>query len=423
MIQNTNVLVIDDDHDVAEAYQQLLELSDYSPYVITDPQKALTLLPHNWIGVIICDLYMPALNGMQLLAHFQKLDPQLPIIMITGHGDIPMAVEAVKKGAVDFLEKPLEPQKLLALLAHWLPIRTQTVQQRLLTQYTSNSLLMGESPLIKKIRSQVQLAVSHHKDILIEGENGTGRHTLAQILHQQSATPSIFVEINGGVITDKEQLENALMQANGGDLCLYAPEKLPSYLQNWLCHHLLTQDRAQKRQVRLIALVEGTAYHWVESHQLLPELFYLLSQMRFQLPTLRQRTKDIEPLFRHFLTLSCEKLARPIPNIEPTYLDTLQRYHWPNNVIELKSLAELYAIGIVKLAGHNHTKEYEDIVIPLDNLVDGYEKQLIEDALYMYSGRINDAAEHLHIPRKKLYLRMKKHGLDKAAFKGGEDSL
>ncbi len=423
MIQNANILVIDDDHDVAEAYQQLLELSDHRPHIITDPQQALTLLPKNWEGVVICDWYMPALNGMALLTHFQKMDPLLPVIMITGHGDIPMAVNALKNGAVDFLEKPLDPQKLLTLLAHWLPIREKTIQQRLQPKDTTSSLLIGSSPLIHKIQTQIKQAKSHSKDILIEGENGTGRHTLAQILHQQNALSSIFIEINGERMAHQKDLEIALTQADGGDLCLYAPERLSISLQSWLCQHLLAQDRTQQRKVRVIAIVEGSAHHWLESHQLLPELFYLLSQMRFQLPTLRQRTQDIEPLFRYFLSVSCEKLTRPIPNIEQTYLDTLQRYHWPNNVIELKSLAELYAIGIVKLAGHNHAKEYDNIVIPLDHLVDGYEKQLIEDALYMYSGRINEAAEHLHIPRKKLYLRMKKHGLDKATFKGRDDPL
>lgn len=423
MIQNCNVLVIDDDIDVAESYRQLLELSGYRPYLLTDAQSALSVLPMHWQGVVICDLYMPSMSGMDLLEHFQQYDPQLPVIMVTGHGDIPLAVEAVKKGAVDFLEKPLDPPRLLALLEHWLSIRCQTVQQRQHTEYAANSLLMGDSPLIKKIRAQIQQASHHHKDILIEGENGTGRRTLAQILHQQNGNTAIFEEIDGATTTERTALEAALQRTEGGDLCLYAPEKLSPALQNWLCQYLLAQDRAGQRKTRLLAVVEGNANHWVESQQLSPELFYLLSQMRFQLPTLRQRSQDIEPLFRHFLTLSCEKLGRSIPNIDASYLETLKRYHWPNNVVELKSLAELYAIGIVKFAGHQRANTVETMSSPLENLIENYEKQIIEDALFLFSGRINEAAEYLQIPRKKLYLRMKKYELDKAQFKANSELL
>ena len=139
--------------------------------------------------------------------------------------------------------------------------------------------------------------------------------------------------------------------------------------------------------------------------------------MRFNLPTLRQRSSDITLIFKHYIKQSCKKLNKAIPAIDKAYLAILNRYEWPGNVLELKNVAELYAIGIVKLAGQERSKPLDQMSSPLDDLVDGYEKQVIEDALYLFSGRINEVSSYLQIPRKKLYLRMKKHGLDKAEYK------
>ncbi len=180
------VLIVDDDHDVVEAYQELLEIAGFKAKAVTDSTLVLGMLKRNWPGVIVSDMYMPGLDGMELLAKIQQFDHELPVIIITGHGDIPMAVGALKKGAVDFLQKPLQPKELITLLEKYLPQRRQIIEQRNTLHTTTAEVLLGESPLIIKIRDQLKTIALTTKDVLIEGESGTGRHTVAKLLHQNS---------------------------------------------------------------------------------------------------------------------------------------------------------------------------------------------------------------------------------------------
>lgn len=420
MIMNNTieVLIIDDDQDVVDAYQHLLEVSGYKAYAATDPTIALSMLNKNWPGVVVTDMYMPGLSGMELLDKVKALDPDLPVIMITGHGDIPMAVDAVKKGALDFLQKPLQPNELLALLEKHLPVRKQKIEQRTNLTHSAAEVLLGESPLIVKIREQIAQVALSTKDVLIEGENGVGRHTVAKLLHQHSElSDGPYASAFGQAITGTADLQRSMISARSGSLCLNNPQDMPLEAQQWLCRFLLEQERQGKKEVRILAIIEGTSEAEVEQDKLLPELFYFLSQVRFSLPPLRQRNCDITPLFRHFLKRSCQKLNKIVPAVDKAYINTLNRHEWTGNVLELKNVAELYAIGIVKLTGQERTKPLDQMSSPLDDLVDSYEKQVIEDALYLFAGRINDVSNYLQIPRKKLYLRMKKHSLDKAEYK------
>lgn len=420
MIMNNDieVLIIDDDQDVLDSYHQLLEMSGYKVKAITDPTLVTSLLHRNWPGVVVTDMYMPGLSGMELLEQIKDLDPELPVIMITGHGDIPMAVDAVKRGALDFLQKPLQPADLLALLDKHLPVRKEKVELRTAMNQSASEVLLGDSPLIVKIREKVTQIALTSKDVLVEGENGSGRHTVTRLLHQHSPlSKGPFVATQGQAISCTADLQRAMISARSGCLSLNQPQDMPMETQQWLCRFLLEQERQNVKEVRVLAIIGVNPEALVENETLLPELFYFLSQVRFQLPPLRQRVCDITPLFKYFLKQSCQKLNKTVPSIDKAYTNTLNRHEWHGNVLELKNVAELYAIGIVKLTGQDRTKPLEHMSSPLDDLVDSYEKQVIEDALYLFAGRINDVSNYLQIPRKKLYLRMKKHSLDKAEYK------
>ncbi|MGF1682650.1 sigma-54-dependent transcriptional regulator [Photobacterium minamisatsumaniensis] len=422
MIMNNDieVLLIDDDQDVLDSYQQLLEISGYKVKSLTDPTQVTSLLHKDWPGVVVTDMYMPGLSGMDLLEHIKTLDAELPVIMITGHGDIPMAVDAVRRGALDFLQKPLQPAELLLLLEKHLPVRKQKIDQRTTLTQSASEVLLGDSPLIIKIRDKITQIALTSKDVLIEGDNGTGRHTVAKLLHQSSTTrQGPFVTALGQNITCTADLQRAMISARSGSISLNNLHLMPVETQQWLCRFLLEQERQNKKEVRVLAITGTNPESLVEQDNLLPELFYFLSQVRFHLPTLKQRTCDITPLFKYFLKQSCQKLNKTVPSIDKAYINTLNRHEWSGNVLELKNVAELYAIGIVKLAGQDRTKPLDQMSSPLDDLVDSYEKQVIEDALYLFAGRINDVSNYLQIPRKKLYLRMKKHNLDKAEYKVG----
>ena len=413
-----NVLLVDDDEDVLESYCHLLRLSGYQPRATTSPHEALALLASQWPGVVVSDIYMPAMNGMELLTRVHEIDAEIPVIMITGHGDIPLAVKAVKQGAFDFLEKPLNPQALLGLLERACKQRSEVLARRNEIQETIDDELIGTSPQIVAIRNQINQLAQTDKDLMLEGPAGSGRHTLAQLLHKISARREQAFHLHDCVSASSlAEVQESLAQADQGTLVLQSPARLTAECQRWLGNHLLEQERRGGKSLRTIALFEESPEGLVEQHQLMPELYYFLSQVRLKLPRLVERSCDIIPLFRTFLRQGCKRIGKPVPAVDRAYLETLKRHQWPGNLRELRNVAELYAVGIVKLAGAERAIPLANAKEPLDDLVEEFERRVIEDTLFLFSGRVTEAAQYLGIPRKKLYLRMKKHNLDKEQFK------
>lgn len=412
------IVLIDDDQHVLDSCQHLLELAGYQTRAFLDPHMALQEIHPNWSGVILTDIYMPTMSGMELIDKVKAISPHLPIITITGHGDIEMAVEAMQKGAIDYLEKPLKPKKLLSLIEKVITKRKKMIEQWQIIENVLPEQLLGESQEIIEIRKHIKLLATADRDALIQGENGTGRYTTAKLLHELSSRQSQpMIVKNGDDLLSVEELEKVLTEAKHGSLILHDLCSIPTEVQRFLSHFLLNQERSGKRTVKLLAIFGQCPENDLKEHRLLPELFYFLSQVRFIIPPLRKRKDDVIPLFRHFLRKSCLLLGKQRPKIDKAYLDTLKRHQWPGNVRELKSVAELYAIGVVKLSSTEHSQPIEQMTSPLDDLVEQYEKQLIEDALYLFAGRINDVSDYLKIQRKKLYLRMRKYDLDKANYK------
>lgn len=413
-----NVLLVDDDEDVLESYCHLLTLSGYQPRATTSPHEALELLASQWPGVVVSDIYMPAMNGMELLTRVHEIDAEIPVIMITGHGDIPLAVKAVKQGAFDFLEKPLNPQALLGLLERACKQRSEVLARRNEIQETIDDELIGTSPQIVAIRNQINQLAQTDKDLMLEGPAGSGRHTLAQLLHKISARREQAFHLHDCVSASSlAEVQESLARADQGTLVLQSPARLTAECQRWLGNHLLEQERRGGKTLRTIALFEESPEGLVEQHQLMPELYYFLSQVRLKLPRLVERSCDIIPLFRTFLRQGCKRIGKPVPAVDRAYLETLKRHQWPGNLRELRNVAELYAVGIVKLAGAERAIPLANAKEPLDDLVEEFERRVIEDTLFLFSGRVTEAAQYLGIPRKKLYLRMKKHNLDKEQFK------
>ncbi|MFQ2369579.1 sigma-54-dependent transcriptional regulator [Aeromonas enteropelogenes] len=413
-----NVLLVDDDEDVLESYCHLLRLSGYQPKATTSPHEALDLLASQWPGVVVSDIYMPAMNGMELLTRVHEIDAEIPVIMITGHGDIPLAVKAVKQGAFDFLEKPLNPQALLGLLERACKQRSEVLARRNEIQETIDDELIGTSPQIVAIRNQINQLAQTDKDLMLEGPAGSGRHTLALLLHKISARREQAFHLHDCASASLlAEMQESLAQAEQGTLVLQSPARLTAECQRWLGNHLLEQERRGGKSLRTIALFEESPEGLVEQQQLMPELYYFLSQVRLKLPRLVERSCDIIPLFRAFLRQGCKRIGKPVPAVDRVYLETLKRHQWPGNLRELRNVAELYAVGIVKLAGVERAMPLANAKEPLDDLVEEFERRVIEDTLFLFSGRVTEAAQYLGIPRKKLYLRMKKHNLDKDQFK------
>ncbi|QAV22604.1 sigma-54-dependent transcriptional regulator [Proteus hauseri] len=418
LMPDVDVLLIDDDEDILESYRHLLNLAGMVARVTDSPEKALKALTPEWQGAVVLDIYMPAMNGMEVLERIKQIDPRIPVIMITGHGDIPLAVEAVKKGAYDFIEKPINPPAFLELVAKAHKERLSTLALRNTMINTTQERLVGDSAQITAIREQVQQLADIDKDLMIEGEMGTGRHLLAQLLHELSPRNEQSIQtVDCQNLPDIKQVIAQIETEGIGTLILRSPYYLSSEAQRWLSSYLLDIERQGKRHFRTIAILENNTQELVTDGRLIPEFYYYFSQITFSLPPLSARRPDIIPLFRAFLRQSAQRLGIAIPKIDRNYLDILKRYDWPGNIRELRNVAELYAVGIVKMVDSEQHRAIIPPEGPLDNLVDEYERRLIEDALYLFAGRVSDVADYLGIPRKKLYLRMKKHDLDKDSYK------
>ncbi len=414
-----SVLLVDDDQDVLDSYLYLMDISSIKSKAINDPTQALQYLSPEWAGVVILDMYMPQMHGLELLRLIKKVDERIPVIVITGHGDIPMAVDAVKQGACEFLEKPINPPELLTLVKQQLEKRTSQIELQRHTEKSISRSLVGKSAHMEQIRKLVAQYALLDTHVVVYGESGTGRHSVAGLI-KDMMSQSKMTELKSLTLSQSTTTACIDKATEIENSCLLVLENLPELLedvQRHLAQLLLARERNGKKNLRVVTIFDSEPEEYITKNQLLPELYYLLNQGVVHVPPLRQRPDDIVTIFHHFLKLSCKKLGKTLPSVDTSYLALLRNYPWPGNIRELRNIAELYAIGIIKLTGKERIYSQNEIQLPLDELVDDFEKQLIEDALFLHAGRVIDAANHLQIPRKKLYLRMKKHGIEKGNYK------
>lgn len=411
MLDRETVLLIDDDNDVLNAYQSLLNAEGYRIKAINNPLDALEIIPENWKGVVVSDIYMPQLSGWELLSRLHQRDKHLPVILITGHGDVPMAIEAMQKGAFYFIEKPIKPEKLLIQLEQALDQRQQQLAIKNAQQETLETHFIGQSHWMKQFRQRLQQLGETSLPIFIFGEIGTGRSLAAQHLACFSAdrfSPQHSLELLAPC--DIEELQPHLDRAQQGLLQLKNIEYLSQAAQKKLALSI------QQQHFRFIGISQYSPYQLLTEFNLLPELFYAFNLTQIECLPLSRRTSDIEPIFRHYLAQTCKKLNKKKPLVSENFIKQLISQKWLGNITQLIHTAELYAVGVT-VQNDRFSLMQEHSELSLDNLIDEYEKQIIIEVLDRFQGRINEAANYLQIPRKKLYLRMKKYGLNKADYK------
>ncbi|MFU2135191.1 sigma-54-dependent transcriptional regulator [Gallibacterium anatis] len=407
------ILLIDDDMDVLQAYQTLLELEDYHIIATSDPEEALALINLDWFGVVISDIYMPKMSGWSLLEKVRAKDKDVPVILITGHGDVPMAIEAVKKGAFYFIEKPVDPQSLLNQIAEAIHLRKEQLLSKARQVQELETNFIGKSNYIKKHRSQLQQLSETSMPIFICGEVGTGRFLSAHYLYELAKSGfknEIIIELvnNCDVNEFKDYFDK-----EGNNFYII---KNVEYLTN-LSQRFLFQFITNNKNSRVIAISQYAIKELLSEFHILPELFYAFSLTQIECIPLSQRKPDIEPLFHHYLTLTCQKLNKRKPVVTAELIKRLLSQRWVGNINQLIYTAELYAVGITANNDQLDFSNYEESEISLDSLIEEYEKKIIIDTLNQFHGKVNIVADYLQIPRKKLYLRMKKYGLSKQDYK------
>lgn len=448
-MQNTKIVVlIDDEIDVIEALTEMLELEGFEVLPFTDPKLALRSLRPDSHCVVLCDVKMPHIDGLTLLDAINKRVTNLPVLLMSGHGDIPMATQAIKNGAYDFLEKPLVPSDLIVKLNDAFAKRQFDDPDNALEHNSSPTIeefVIGESRSIELIRQQILVLAKSGVDTIINGDTGTGKEVVANALHQFSVRKEQpFVAINCGGMTESiieselfghelGSFTNASKQrigkielANNGTLFLDEIESMPISVQIKLLRVL--QERVVERvggnqliPVNIVVVAASKANLEELSNQGLfrKDLFYRLNVASINIPKLKKRVEDVHPLFCHFVKKSCEKFQTQPPILLCEQLRALNMHDWPGNTRELRNVADRFVLGIDG-QGFNLQKtiaEIEPEGFDFDLQMEGYEKALLLEALAKSAGNINVSSEQLNLPRKTLYRKLKKYNIDKFDFR------
>lgn len=439
-----SVMVVDDERSIRDAVEQWLSLSGFSVQLFSRAEECLAQLPVNFPGVILSDVRMPGLGGLELLARVQQQDADLPVILLTGHGDVPMAVEAMREGAYDFLEKPFSPESLLNSLRRALDKRRLILENRALHEQADNrnkleASLLGVSPGLQTLRRQVLDLAALPVNVLIRGETGSGKELVARCLHDFGPrADKPFVALNCAAIP--EQLFEAelfghesgaftgaqgkrigkLEYADGGTLFLDEIESMPLAQQVKLLRVLQEQklERLGANQsiavdLRIIAATKPDLLDEARAGRFREDLAYRLNVAQLRLPPLRERREDIPLLHAHFAQAAAQRLGRNVEPLSGAQLSRLLSHDWPGNVRELANVAERQVLGL--------DEPEPDAIDPGQSLAaqqEAFEAQCLRAALTRHKGDIKAVLEELQLPRRTFNEKMQRHGLTREMFLG-----
>lgn len=399
----TRVLLVDDDVAVREALGQTLELAALRPTVARSYIEAKDHISPEFAGIVVTDIRMPGKDGFALLELAQSVDKELPVILLTGEGDIPTAVRGITAGAFDFLEKPCAPGDLLAVVTKALKTRDLVLENRKLRRQleagdAAERLLLGASDLASGLRDRVRAVARTGAGVLVTGEPGTGTAKVAEVIHLLSGAAMRPFHKAAAASLNPEALAAAFKQVGSGTLFLDEIATLSTPAQFALLEWL-ESDAA----TRLIAGTYRDLQAEVDAGRFAPDLFYRLDVMRVRIPALRERAEDIPVLFRHFVAIACEQAALHQPEITPEVIAGLMAQDWPGNARSLMNAAMRFAMGLsdpVSGAGENQGLAAQMAQV---------ERSLLVAALQKNTGNATRAADALKLPRKTFYDKLTRH--------------
>jgi two-component system C4-dicarboxylate transport response regulator DctD len=406
----TRVLLVDDDASVREALGQTLELAELVPTLAGTYIEAKDHIVRDFAGVIVTDIRMPGKDGFALLDYTHGIDPELPVILLTGEGDIPMAVKGISSGAFDFLEKPCSPKELLAVVEKALRTRALVLENRRLKRQVESGdaaarLLRGTSALSKRLRNEARAVARSAADVLITGEPGVGTAKMAEVIHLLSAgSVAPFLKFSGAGMTPSA-LGTAFQGAVGGSIFIDEIAALPSNAQFALLDLLETHDRA-----RLIVGSYANLSELAARDGFSADLFYHLEAAVVRIPPLRERPEDIPVLFRHYVDIACEQTNLPVPDVTPDIIANLLAQDWPGNARSLMSAAMRFVMGL----SDGGAQEGD---LGLAEQIAQVERSLLIAALQRHHGNATEAAKGLKLPRKTFYDKLTRHGIMADAYR------
>ena len=434
------VLYIEDDELVRRASVQSLQLAGFEVVGHASVESAAKLINAEFSGVIVSDIRLPGASGLDLLAQCRERAPDVPVILVTGHGDISMAVQAMRDGAYDFIEKPFASERLIetvrrALERHTLVLENLALRRELAEQGTLAPRIIGRSPAIEQVRKLIANVAPTDASVMINGDTGAGKELIARSLHELSPRrDKPFLAVNCGALPEPmfesemfgyepgaftgaaKRRIGKLEHASGGTLFLDEIESMPLPLQVKLLRVLqdgvlerLGSNQPIRVDCRIIAAAKGDMTEHVAAGTFRRDLLYRLNVVTIALPQLSERREDIVPLFEHFLLDAAVRYQRPAPILTDRQRTNLMQRDWPGNVRELRNAADRFVLGV----GDDTVTTIADEAVtqPLKERVEQFERAVIAEALEQTGGAVAVAADRLQVGKATLYEKIKRYGL------------
>ena len=443
---SVQVILIDDDPHLRQALYQTLDLAGLNVLPLAEANGLAERIGRDWPGVVVSDIRMPGMDGLELLAQLHGQDPEMPVLLITGHGDVPLAVQAMRAGAYDFLEKPFASDALLDSVRRALALRTLVLDNRSLRLALSDrqllsTRLVGVSPAMLRLREQIGALAATKADVLILGETGSGKEVVARALHDLSSRRNgPFVAINAGALAESV-VESELFGhepgaftgaqkrrigkfefANGGTLFLDEIESMSLDVQVKLLR--LLQERVVERlggnqliplDIRVIAATKEDLRQSADQGRFRADLYYRLNVAPLRIAPLRERGEDALMLFDYFAGEASVRHDLTPNVLQPAQRALLLRHNWPGNVRELQNVAERFALGLelaLDDSADGQPSASNGVPGGLSEQVEHFEKSLIAAELERSHSSMRSLAEALGVPRKTLHDKLRKHGLN-----------
>jgi DNA-binding NtrC family response regulator len=380
-----NILVIDDEKSIRNTLKDIIEYEGHQVDIAEDGPSGLELFRQNHYDIVLCDIKMPGMDGIEILTQITSLNQEVPVIMISGHGNIDTAVESIKKGAYDFIEKPLDLNRLLVTIKNALEKKNLVVETKQLKKKISKQYnIIGESDAIRKVKDLIEKVASTEARVLITGANGTGKELVARWLHEKSNRSACpFVEVNCAAIPSElieselfghekgaftsaiKQRKGKFEQADGGtifldeigDMSLAAQAKVLRALQENKISRV-GSDKDIEVNVRVLTATNKDMKAEIDAKNFREDLYHRLSVILIRVPSLNERLEDIPLLAGHFIEMICGEYGQPKKIITSDAIEELQKISWTGNIREFRNVLERLIILCDKTITGSDVKAY-----------------------------------------------------------------
>lgn len=442
-----HILLVDDEEELRLSTAQTLDLAGFEVKHFANPERVLELAGFGFSGIVIADIRMPGMDGLTLMNRLHAIDRDVPVILVTGHGDVQLAVRAMREGAYDFIEKPFASSQLAEIASRALGYRRLVLENRVLRAVAGQrddveQRLVGRSNVMVDLRRKLRTVAPTDADVLIVGETGSGKEVVARALHDLSPRANRpFVAINCAALP-ASLIESELFGheagafpgalrarfgkfelAQGGTILLDEIGSMPLDVQGKLLR--VIQERVITRlgandplplDVRFLATSKTGLEEDVEAGRFRADLLYRLNVITLTVPPLSARREDIPLLFMQLLTEAAARYRRDPVSVSPNVIAAIADRQWPGNVRELRNAADRYALDLGMPVVDPDGSGGEETSSRLADRVAAFEKGVIENALIAHGGSLKPVYESLGLSRKTLYEKMQKYDLERARF-------